>query len=117
MYLGYPEGKLFHLRKIFVQKESPSREPLKVSQKPVACSAPPGKYNMDIVQYTADRFPQAFAVFLKEQFPTRSISPSDLYTHNQTVEDAYEFHRRDGYNTFYFLQTRRVSSIVIFILR
>ena len=107
MYLGYPEGKLFHLRKIFVQKQRPSREPLKVSQKPVACSAPPGKYNMNIVQYTADRFPQAFAVFLKEQFPTRSISPTDLYTHNQTVEDAYEFHRRDGYSTFYFLQTRR----------
>ena len=62
---------------------------------------------MDIVQYTADRFPKAFAVFLKEQFPTRSISPTDLYTHNQTVEDAYEFHRRDGYSTFYFLQTRR----------
>ena len=107
MYLGYPEGKLFHLRKVFVQKQRPSREPLKVSQKPVACSAPPGKYNMDIVQYTADRFPEAFAVFLKEQFPTRSISPTDLYTHNQTVEDAYEFHRRDGYSTFYFLQTRR----------
>ena len=62
---------------------------------------------MDIVQYTADRFPEAFAVFLKEQFPTRSISPTDLYTHNQTVEDAYEFHRREGYSTFYFLQTRR----------
>jgi hypothetical protein len=107
MYLGYPEGKLFHLRKAFVQKERPSREPLKVSQKPVACSAPPGKYNMDIVQYTADRFPKAFAVFLKEQFPTRSILPTDLYGHNQTVEDAYEFHRRDGYSTFYFLQTRR----------
>jgi uridine phosphorylase len=107
MYLGYPEGKLFHLRKVFVQKERPSREPLKVSQKPVACSAPPGKYNMDIVQYTADRFPKAFAGFLKEQFPTRSILPTDLYGHNQTVEDAYEFHRRDGYSTFYFLQTRR----------
>jgi Phosphorylase superfamily len=107
MYLGYPEGKLFHLRKVFVQKQRPSREPLKVSQKPVACSAPPGIYNMDIVQYTADRFPKAFAVFLKEQFPTRSILPTDLYAHNQTVEDAHEFHRRDGYSTFYFLQTRR----------
>jgi nicotinic acid mononucleotide adenylyltransferase len=107
MYLGYPEGKLFHLRKIFLQKQRPSREPLKVSQKPVPCSAPPGKYNMDIIQYTADRFPKAFAAFLKEQFPTRSITPTDLYTHNQTVEDAHEFHRRDGYETFYFLQTRR----------
>jgi len=107
VYQGYPEGKLFHLRKVFVQKQRPSREPLKVSQKPVACSAPPGKYNMNIVQYTADRFPEAFAVFLKEQFPTRSILPTDLYAHNQTVEDAYEFHRRDGYSIFYFLQTRR----------
>ena len=107
VYQGYPEGKLFHLRKVFVQKQRPSREPLKVSQKPVACSAPPGKYNMNIVQYTADRFPEAFAVFLKEQFSTRSILPTDLYAHNQTVEDAYEFHRRDGYSIFYFLQTRR----------
>jgi len=63
MYLGYPEGKLFHLRKVSVQVKRPSGEPPKVSQKPVACSAPPGKYNMDIVQYTADRFPKAFAVF------------------------------------------------------
>ena len=107
VYQGYPEGKLFHLRKISVQMKRPSMETLKVSQKPVPCSAPPGKYNMDIVQYTADRFPKAFAVFLKEEFPKRSILPTDLYTHNQTVEDAYEFHRRDGYSTFYFLQTRR----------
>ena len=107
MYLGYPEGKLFHLRKVFVQMKRSSGERPKVSQKPVACSAPPGKYNMNIVQYTDDRFPKAFAVFLKEQFPTRSISPTDLYAHNQTVEDAHEFHRRDGYSTFYFLQTRR----------
>jgi nicotinic acid mononucleotide adenylyltransferase len=107
MYQGYPEGKLFHLRKIFVQLKRSSGEPPKVSQKPVACSAPPGKYNMNIVQYTDDRFPKAFAVFLKEQFPTRSILPTDLYAHNQTVEDAHEFHRRDGYSTFYFLQTRR----------
>jgi hypothetical protein len=107
VYQGYPVGKLFHLRKISVQIKRPSGEPPKVSQKPVPCSAPPGKYNMDIVQYTADRFPKAFAVFLREQFPKRSILPTDLYAHNQTVEDAYEFHRRDGYSTFYFLQTRR----------
>ena len=107
VYQGYPVGKLFHLRKVSVQIKNPSGEPPKVSQKPVPCSAPPGKYNMDIVQYTADRFPKAFAVFLREQFPKRSILPIDLYTHNQTVEDAYEFHRRDGYSTFYFLQTRR----------
>ena len=62
---------------------------------------------MNIVQYTDDRFPKAFAGFLKEQFPTRSILPTDLYAHNQTVEDAYKFHQRDGFSTFYFLQTRR----------
>jgi nicotinic acid mononucleotide adenylyltransferase/uridine phosphorylase len=107
VFQGYPVGKVFHLRKVSIQTKRPSGEPPKVSQIPVPCSAPPGKYNMDIVQYTADRFPQAFAVFLREQFPTRSILPTDLYTHNQTVEDAYEFHRRDGFSTFYFLQTRR----------
>ena len=107
IYQGYPEGKLFHLRKISVQLKDPSGEAPKVSQKPVACSAPPGKYNMDIVQYTDDRFPRAFAGFLKEQFSTRSILPTDLYAHNQTVEDAYKFHRRDGFSAFYFLQTRR----------
>ena len=62
---------------------------------------------MNIAQYTDDRFPRAFAAFLREQFPTRSISATDLYTHNQTVDDAYAFHRRDGFDTFYFLQTRR----------
>ena len=62
MYLGYPEGKLFHLRKIFGQMQRLSREPLKVSEKSGACSAPPGKYNMNIVQYTEDRFPSAFVV-------------------------------------------------------
>jgi len=107
IYQGYPEGKLFHLRKISVQLKNPSGEAPKVSQKPVACSAPPGKYNMDIVQYTDDRFPRAFAGFLKEQFSTRSILPTDLYAHNQTVEDAYKFHQRDGFSAFYFLQTRR----------
>ena len=108
IYQGYPEGKVFHLKKVSVQaKRRPSGQSPKVSQQSVACSAPPGKYNMDIVQYTADRFPRAFAVFLREQFPKRTILPTDLYTHNQTVEDAYEFHRRDGFSTFHFLQTRR----------
>ena len=107
IYQGYPEGKLFHLRKVSVPLKPGSGEAPKVSQKPVACSAPPGKYNMNIVQYTDDRFPKAFAGFLKEQFPTRSILPTDLYAHNQTVEDAYKFHQRDGFSTFYFLQTRR----------
>jgi hypothetical protein len=62
---------------------------------------------MDIVDYTADRFPLAFAAFLREQFGKRSILPTELYVHNQAVEAAYEFHRRDGFDTFYFLQTRR----------
>lgn len=62
---------------------------------------------MDIVDYTSDRFPTAFAGFLREQFRKRSISPTDLYVHNQSVEEAYAFHRRDGFTIFYFLQTRR----------
>jgi Phosphorylase superfamily len=107
MYLGFPDAKLFHMRKVFVPKQRSSTEALKVTQKPAACSAPPGKYNMNIVQYTSDRFPNSFANFLRAQFPTRSILPSDIYTHNQTLEEAYAFHRRDGFDTFYFLQTRR----------
>ena len=62
---------------------------------------------MDIVDYTSDRFPMAFAAFLKEQFSKRSIAPTELYVHNQSVEEAHAFHRRDGFDTFYFLQTRR----------
>ena len=62
---------------------------------------------MDIVDYTSDRFPIAFAAFLKEQFRKRSISPTELYVHNQSVDAAYTFHRRDGFDTLYFLQTRR----------
>jgi uridine phosphorylase len=58
-------------------------------------------------QYLADRFPRAFAVFLKEGARRRSSLPIDLYVHNHPVGEAYEFHRRDGYTTFYFLQTRR----------
>ena len=58
-------------------------------------------------QYLADRFPRAFAVFLKEGARRRSSLPIDLYVHNHPVTEAYEFHRRDGYTTFYFLQTRR----------
>ena len=107
IYQGYPDDKLFHLRKVFVQKQRPPMDPLKVSQKPASCSPPRGPYHMDIVDYTSDRFPMAFAAFLREQFRTRSISPTELYVHNQSVEDAYEFQRRDGYTTFYFLQTRR----------
>ena len=107
VYQGYPDDKLFHLRKVFVQNQRPSMEPLNVSQKPAACSPPRGPYHMDIADYTSDRFPMAFAAFLKEQFRQRSIAPTELYVHNQPVEAAYEFHRRDGFTTFYFLQTRR----------
>src|SRR5262245_24034576 len=107
IYQGYPDDKLFHLRKVFVQKQRPPMEPLKVSQKPASCSPPRGPYHMDIVDYTSDRFPMAFAAFLKEQFRKRSISPTELYVHNQSVDEASAFHRRDGFDTFYFLQTRR----------
>jgi phosphopantetheine adenylyltransferase len=106
VYEGYPEGKLFHLRKVFVQAR-PAKERPKLSENPVPCTAPPGKYNMNIVEYTTDRFPEAFAAFLKAEFRRGPISPADLYVHNRTVQEAYEFHRRDGYNIFYFLQTRR----------
>src|SRR4029077_5924502 len=95
VYQGYPDSKLFHLRKVFVQNQRPSKEPLKVSQKPAFCSPPRGPYHMDIAEYTSDRFPITFAAFLKEQFRKRSIAPTELYVHNQTVEEAYEFHRRD----------------------
>ena len=107
VYQGYPDDKLFHLRKVFVQNQRPSMEPLNVSQKPAACSPPRGPYHMNIADYTSDRFPMAFAAFLREQFRQRSIAPTELYVHNQPVEAAYEFHRRDGFTTFYFLQTRR----------
>src|SRR5215467_13121818 len=107
IYEGYPDDKLFHLRKVFLQKQRLAMEPLKVNQKPASCSPPRGPYHMDIVDYTSDRFPLAFAAFLREQFGKRSISPTELYVHNQTVEAAYEFHRHDGFDTFYFLQTRR----------
>ncbi len=107
VYEGYPDDKLFHLRKVFFQKQPLATEPVKFSQKPVTCSPPHGPYHMNIDQYTADRFPKAFAAFLREKFGQRSILPTELYVHNQTVEDAYGFHRRDGFPTFYFLQTRR----------
>ena len=106
-YEGYPDDKLFNLRKVSVPNQRPSTEPLKVSQKPAECSPPRGPYHMDIDQYTADRFPKAFALFLREQFRKRSITPTELYVHNQSVEQAYEFHRRDRFTAFYFLQTRR----------
>jgi len=107
MYLGYPDAKLFHLRKVFMPKQRASTARLTVTQTPVPCSAPAGKYNMNIVEYTSDRFPNSFANFLRQQFPTGAISPDEIYTHNQILAQAYEFHRRAGFETFYFLQTRR----------
>src|SRR5262249_20828606 len=54
---GYTDEKLFHLRKVFVKKQRPPMDPLKVTQKPASCSPPRGPYHMDIVDYTSDRFP------------------------------------------------------------
>jgi len=107
VYQGYPYGKLPHLRRFSIKKNASPREPFRVTQKPVACSTPQGSYSADMDQYLADRFPRAFAVFLKEGAGRRSSLPIDLYVHNHPVGEAYEFHRRDGYTTFYFLQTRR----------
>ena len=104
---GYPYGKLPHLRKVFVQNKFSSVEPLKVTEKPVACSAPDGSYHMDVDQYVADRFPRAFARFLRGEFRHSSSAPIDLYVHNHAIDQAYEFHRRDRFTTFYFVQTRR----------
>jgi uridine phosphorylase len=107
VFQGYPYGKLPHLRRVAIKKNAGSSGPFKVIQKPVACSTPQGSYSADMDQYLADRFPRAFAVFLKEGGRRRSSLPIDLYVHNHPVGEAYEFHRRDGYTTFYFLQTRR----------
>ena len=104
---GYPYGKLPHLRRVSIKKNTSSRRPFKVIQKPVACSTPQGSYSADMDQYLADRFPRAFTAFLKEGARRRSSLPIDLYVHNHPVAEAYEFHQRDGYTTFYFLQTRR----------
>src|SRR5262245_54862230 len=94
VYQGYPYGKLPHLRRVSIKKNASPREPFRVTQKPLACSTPQGSYSADMDQYVADRFPRAFAVFLKEG--ARSSLPIDLYAHNHPVEVAYEFHRRDG---------------------
>jgi hypothetical protein len=111
VFQGYPYGKLSRLRRASLEKNaSSSVGPFQVSQNPVACSAPQGAYNADMDQYLADRFPQAFAAFLKEKRSRPSSLPVELYVHNHPVEEAYEFHRRDGYATFYFLQTRRGQS-------
>jgi uridine phosphorylase len=104
---GYPYGKLPHLRRVSIKKNSGSIGPFKVSQKPVACSTPQGSYGADMDQYLADRFPRAFTAFLKEKARQRSTLPIELYVHNHPFAEAYQSHQRDGYDTFYFLQTRR----------
>jgi hypothetical protein len=104
---GYPYGRLPHLRSVSIKKHTSSMGSFKVSQKPVACSTPQGSYTFDMDQYLADRFPRAFSAFLNDGVRRRSSFPVDLYVHNHTVEEAYELHRRAGYATFYFLQTRR----------
>ena len=106
-FQGYPYGKLPHLKRVSIRQKTSSVEPLRGIQRPLTCAAPQGAYNADMDQYMTDRFPKALSSFLREQFHKRSILPTDLYVHNQSVEKAYEFHRRDQYDTFYFLQTRR----------
>jgi uridine phosphorylase len=106
-FQGYPYGRLPHLRRAFVQNTVPSVQSLKVTKKTVACSSPNGPYEMDMDQYLADRFPRALARFLSGEFRHSSSMPIDLYVHNHSIDEAYEFHRRDQFATFYFLQTRR----------
>ena len=106
VYQGYPYGKLPHLRRVSIKKNTTSRESFKVIQKPVACSTPQGSYNADMDQYLADRFPRAFSAFLKEA-GRRSSVPVELYVHNHPFAEAYQFHQQGGYSMFYFLQTRR----------
>lgn len=104
---GYPYGRLPHLRTVSIEEDASSLKLLKVTKKPVTCSTPEGSYFADMDQYLADRFPRAFAAFLKEGARRRSSLPIELYVHDHPIEAAYGFHRRDGYSTFYFLQTRR----------
>ena len=106
-FQGYPYGRVPHLRKAFVQKTHSPAEALKVTDKTVACSAPKGPYHADMDQYLADRFPRAFAGFLRGELGAGSSEPIDLYVHNHAIDQAYEFHLRDQFVTFYFLQTRR----------
>lgn len=104
---GYPYGKVHRLRRMDIQAGSSSVQPWTVAERPLECSAPDGRYHMDIDRYLADRFPEAFARFLENELRHASSIPIELYVHNHSVEQAYEFHRRDRFETFYFLQTRR----------
>ena len=107
VFQDYPYGKLPQLRRVSIKKNVGSIGPSKVIQKPVACSTPQGSYGADMDEYLADRFPRAFAAFLKEETRRRSSLPVELYVHDHPIAAAYPLHHRDGYNTFYFLQTRR----------
>ncbi len=104
---GYPRGKVPHIRPISVMDTKLSPNALTVTRKPLVCPAPQGSYHADMDQYVADRFPRAFADFLKREIKKGLISPGDLYVHNHPVEDAYGLHKRDRYSDFYFVQTRR----------
>lgn len=106
VFQGYPYGKLPHLRRAAIRSAARARAP-GARLRPLTCSASPGTYNMDIGQYVADRFPIAFAQFIREQIRRGLISPRGLYVHNRPFTDAVDFHKRDGYSEFYFLQTRR----------
>lgn len=104
---GYPYGKLPHLRRVSIKKNGGPGGTFKVMKKPVPCSTPEGSYGADMDEYVADRFPRAFAAFLKEQARRRSSLPVQLYVHEHPIATAYPLHQRDGFDTFYFLQTRR----------
>ena len=68
---------------------------------------------MDIVDYTSDRFPIAFAAFLREQFQKRTIAPTELYVHNQAVEAAYGFIDETDLAPSIFYKRGAVNSIAI----
>ncbi len=107
-FQGFPYGKLPHLRRVAkIEKKNSSTSPLQVERSSLECSAPRGPYSTDMEEYVADRLPSAFVAFIKAQLRSGTISPSDLYVHDHSLQQAYELHRRDGYDTFYFLQTRR----------
>jgi hypothetical protein len=106
VFQGYPRGKLPHLSRVSLGAET-SIDRLRAVQMPLACSAPQGRYIADMDRYVADRFPRALSRFLNDEFLKGSISLADLYVHDHPIEEAYEFHRRDGYDAFYFAQTRR----------
>lgn len=107
MFQDYPYGKLPHLRRVTIRGNAPLPPSLSTGPKALSCSASEGSYNMNIEQYVADRFPASFAEFIKEKLGQRLILPAGLYVHNRPLADVVNSHRRDGYHTFYFLQTRR----------